>query len=274
MYTIGEFAAFGRVSARMLRHYDRIGLLVPARVDEYSGYRYYDGEQRSALTLIVELRQLGCSLEDAASVLAADDTAGALAALLERRRAELEASVAADASRLDRIGLRLRLLRGDTPMSTPEIVFKDIPPARVYEAVATAPGFGPENISPVIGPLFDNLFDALARSGVDYSEPGIAWYDQGDDPDVVFVHAAFTAGKDPRDGDGYRVRELPALSGAATVQHRGDMPTIGDSWSALMEAVEREGYRISGPSREIYLVAQPLPQSEWVTELQQPVVKE
>ncbi|MGL4255714.1 MAG: MerR family DNA-binding transcriptional regulator, partial [Microbacterium sp.] len=31
MYTIGEFAALGRVSVRMLRHYDAIGLLEPAR---------------------------------------------------------------------------------------------------------------------------------------------------------------------------------------------------------------------------------------------------
>ncbi|MDX6279505.1 MAG: hypothetical protein QOH03_576, partial [Kribbellaceae bacterium] len=30
MFTIGDFAAFGRVSARMLRHYDAIGLLRPA----------------------------------------------------------------------------------------------------------------------------------------------------------------------------------------------------------------------------------------------------
>lgn len=39
MYTIGEFASIGRVSVRMLRHYDEIGLLRPARVDPHSGYR-------------------------------------------------------------------------------------------------------------------------------------------------------------------------------------------------------------------------------------------
>jgi DNA-binding transcriptional MerR regulator len=257
----------------MLRHYDRIGLLVPARVDEYSGYRYYEGSQRAALALIVELRELGCSLEEAGSVLAADDRAAALAALLERRQAELQASLAADTRRLDRIGLRLRLLKGDTPVSTPEITFKDVPATRVYDAVATAPGFGPENISPVIGPLFDNLYDALSRAGVAVEEPGIAWYEQGEDPDTVYVHAGFGAGPDARDGDGYRVIELPALTGAATVTHRGDMPSIGESWGALMEGVERDGYRMSGPARELYLVSQPLPQSEWVTELQQPVVK-
>jgi DNA-binding transcriptional MerR regulator len=273
MYTIGEFAAFGRVSARMLRHYDRIGLLVPARVDEYSGYRYYEGSQRSALALIVELRELGCSLEDAASVLGADDRSSALAALLERRRAEVIASLAADTERLDRIGRRLRLLKGDTPMSTPEIVFKDVPAVRVYDAVATAPGFGPENISPVIGPLFDRLFDALTEAGAAIAGPGIAWYDQDDDPDVVFVHAAFVAGSDAQDGDGFRILELPALTGAATLQHHGEMAGIGESWGALMEGVESAGYRMAGPSREVYHASRPLPESEWLTELQQPVSK-
>lgn len=39
MFTIGDFARHGRVSARMLRHYDAIGLLRPAHTDLYSGYR-------------------------------------------------------------------------------------------------------------------------------------------------------------------------------------------------------------------------------------------
>ena len=30
MFTIGDFARYGRVSVRMLRHYDAVGLLRPA----------------------------------------------------------------------------------------------------------------------------------------------------------------------------------------------------------------------------------------------------
>ncbi|MFZ4895018.1 MerR family transcriptional regulator [Plantibacter sp. Mn2098] len=71
MYTIGEFAALGRVSVRMLRHYDAIGLLRPASVDASSGYRHYEVTQLRTLLRIVELRDLGCSLDDAADVLAA-----------------------------------------------------------------------------------------------------------------------------------------------------------------------------------------------------------
>ena len=45
MLSIGEFARLVGVSVRMLRHYDRLGLLEPARVDEYTGYRSYSTGQ-------------------------------------------------------------------------------------------------------------------------------------------------------------------------------------------------------------------------------------
>lgn len=39
MLKIGDFSKLSRVSIRMLRHYDDIGLLKPAEIDEFTGYR-------------------------------------------------------------------------------------------------------------------------------------------------------------------------------------------------------------------------------------------
>ena len=39
MLKIGDFSKLSRVSIRMLRHYDEIGLLVPASTDPFTGYR-------------------------------------------------------------------------------------------------------------------------------------------------------------------------------------------------------------------------------------------
>jgi DNA-binding transcriptional MerR regulator len=50
MIGIGDFARLGRVSVRMLRHYDTIGLLRPEYVDPNSGYRYYRADQLGRLT--------------------------------------------------------------------------------------------------------------------------------------------------------------------------------------------------------------------------------
>jgi DNA-binding transcriptional MerR regulator len=87
----------------MLRHYDAIGLLMPAHVDDRTGYRQYSNDQLHRLMRIAELRQLGVGLDRIAAVFATDDEPAALRAALEARLGELEASVAEDTSRLARI---------------------------------------------------------------------------------------------------------------------------------------------------------------------------
>jgi DNA-binding transcriptional MerR regulator len=69
MFTIGDFAKYGRVSVRMLRHSDAIGLLPPARVDAASGYRYYDAAQLARLNRVVALKDLGLRLDAIRSIL-------------------------------------------------------------------------------------------------------------------------------------------------------------------------------------------------------------
>ncbi|WP_461476346.1 MerR family transcriptional regulator [Microbacterium sp. HJ5] len=272
MYTIGEFAALGRVSVRMLRHYDEIGVLRPARVDERTGYRHYADAQLGALMRLVELRDLGCGLDEIGGVLAAEDQNAALHDALVRRQAELEASVAADRDRLARIAERLHRLEGTDTMS--DVEYRSLEPVTVYAVEGRAPGMGPENVSPVIDPLLGRLIGAIEAAGREPQEPGVFWYEAVPDSEELAVHVSFTADAPAEAADGYDVVELPAVETAAVLTHRGDMPSIGRSWMALMERVADDGYRIVGPTREVYVHApDDRPQSEWVTELVAPVGK-
>jgi len=70
--SIGEFARRSRLSPKALRLYDGLGLLSPARVDELSGYRYYDGAQLDEARLIAALRQAGVPLTTVKELLALD----------------------------------------------------------------------------------------------------------------------------------------------------------------------------------------------------------
>lgn len=45
MFKIGDFSKLSSISIRMLRHYDKVELLQPVKVDEQSGYRYYSASQ-------------------------------------------------------------------------------------------------------------------------------------------------------------------------------------------------------------------------------------
>jgi DNA-binding transcriptional MerR regulator len=55
--SIGDFTRRSRLSPKALRLYDGLGLLSPSRVDELSGYRYYEGAQLGQARLIAALRQ-------------------------------------------------------------------------------------------------------------------------------------------------------------------------------------------------------------------------
>jgi DNA-binding transcriptional MerR regulator len=67
--SIGEFARESRLSAKALRLYDELGLLPPARVDDVSGYRFYEPGQLKPARLIAALRQLQVPLAEIKAIL-------------------------------------------------------------------------------------------------------------------------------------------------------------------------------------------------------------
>ncbi|HTU75498.1 MAG TPA: helix-turn-helix domain-containing protein [Trebonia sp.] len=70
--SIGEFARRSRLSLKALRLYDERGVLVPALVDQASGYRYYDAAQLETARLVVMLRELQLPLKAVKELLACD----------------------------------------------------------------------------------------------------------------------------------------------------------------------------------------------------------
>jgi PPM family protein phosphatase len=68
--SIGEFGSRSRLSAKALRLYDELSLLPPARVDEDSGYHFYEPGQLKQARLIAALRQLQVPLAEIKAILA------------------------------------------------------------------------------------------------------------------------------------------------------------------------------------------------------------
>jgi DNA-binding transcriptional MerR regulator/effector-binding domain-containing protein len=274
MYTIGRFASIGRVTVRMLRHWDEIGLLEPARVDPATGYRSYAPEQVADLAEIVRLRDLGLGLVDVGRVLRAGD-ASAARAVLESAREELRRSLAADTDRLARFDAYLRDGEGGTPMSTTEtpVELAAVPAQRVAVLTRRAAGFGSANIGPVVGPMFPEVLAHLDAAGVGPSGPAVAVYsaDESGDGSGVLITAGFEVGDDVADVPGVEVRVLPALEQAAVTTHHGSVDGIDEAWMGFVERVKAQGAVPSGPGRELYLTPGDRPQAEWVTRLVQPV---
>lgn len=85
---IGGFALLSGLSLHALRHYDEVGLLRPAVVDQATGYRRYRPEQVARARLIGALRGIDMPLEAVRQVVDADDP-DAGKAVLARHREEL-----------------------------------------------------------------------------------------------------------------------------------------------------------------------------------------
>ena len=66
---IKEFAEFMGVSVRTLHYYDEIGLLTPALVDKFTGYRYYDENSLLRMQEILFYRELDFSLKNIEEIL-------------------------------------------------------------------------------------------------------------------------------------------------------------------------------------------------------------
>ncbi len=83
---IGRFARLTGLTVKALRHYDEVGLLVPAAVDPGTAYRLYSPEQRGRAEAIARLRRLELPLDDVAVVLGATDPALVRRVLVDHQR--------------------------------------------------------------------------------------------------------------------------------------------------------------------------------------------
>ncbi len=86
--TIGQAARLVGVTAKALRHHDRIGLLRPAAVDPATGYRRYRAEQVDRARLVRRLRALELPLDEIRRLLDLDPAALGDALRAHRRRVD------------------------------------------------------------------------------------------------------------------------------------------------------------------------------------------
>jgi DNA-binding transcriptional MerR regulator len=253
----------------MLRHYDAIDLLRPARVDPATGYRSYETGQLNRLNRIVALKDLGFTLEQVRSVL--DEKVGVeeLRGMLRLRRAELREQIATDTTRLAQVEARLLVIEREGAMPTDEVEIKRVPPVRLATVSGRIASFEPESITPVLGPLFDELMCRFQAAGVEPVGPPVAYYVDAPDGDGLVAHAGAPVAAGVTVA-GCAAVDLPAID-AATIVHRGPMDGVMPTIQTLARWIEAHGYRSAGYNREVYhRYAHGDPQ-EWRTELQEPV---
>jgi DNA-binding transcriptional MerR regulator len=124
MFRIGDFSKIARVSGRLLRYYDSIGLLSPGRIDPQTGYRYYMAGQLARLNKILALKELGLSLEQIARMLDGNISSDEIRGMFLLRKAELERSLDEEAVRLRNVEARLQQIDHGAGMDGLDVLLK------------------------------------------------------------------------------------------------------------------------------------------------------
>jgi DNA-binding transcriptional MerR regulator len=116
MIKIGYFSRLSQVPVKTLRYYDQIGLLKPAQVDDFTGYRFYTISQLSRLNRILALKDLGLSLEQIGRILTGELSAAELRGMLRLRQSQLQEEVKVVEEMLDRVEARLQIIEMENMM--------------------------------------------------------------------------------------------------------------------------------------------------------------
>jgi DNA-binding transcriptional MerR regulator len=261
--TIGEFSAITHLSVRTLRRYHEAGLIEPAAVDEFTGYRYYTASQIPAAQVIHRLRELDVPLAEVKAIIASDDPqhrAEVITGHLRRLESEL--------SRTRSVVSSLRQLLQPDPDRL-DVELRSVPVRRVAA-----------------------IREHVARERVQ------AWYDlamaeleaahppdeRTGPPGGRYANELFTDGagellvylpvRDPRPVGRVEIVDLAAVELAVAV-HAGSHDDIDVTYGRLGAWVVEHALTVDGPVHETYLVG-PLGTPivpDWRTEIGWPIFR-
>ena len=271
MLKIGDFSKLSRISIRMLRHYDEIGILRPENVDDFTGYRYYSESQLPLAGRIQALKGLGFGLSVIKEILGKYGEPREMEKFLLIKREELEEEAAAVQQKRMLLDSTLKWLRKDGNLMDYDVTCKTLPERYVASVRQVIPAYDQEGI------LWEMMCRELAPQKVQQAVPcyGMAiFHDEGHkehDPDVEIQIAV--VGK-YQDTEHVRFKTVPPVQ-IASATYKGSYDQILRVNKAVADWVVANGYDFDGKSFCIYHVSPSQTENpeELVTEVCFPVRK-
>ena len=267
MLKIGDFSKLSRVSIRMLRHYDDIGLLKPAQIDDFSGYRYYREEQLFIIGRITALKDMGFALADIIRILEIYDDKDKLDDFLMARQSQLADQARETEYKLMLLDTARKRLRKEQKMSF-DVNVKTIPERYAATVHMIVPRYEDEGMA-------WNLMRSECKQPLVPADPCYAVAEFLDDEykeaDVEIVVSMSVKGE-YQDTEHVKFKTLPAVKVASCII-KGDYDQMSDAYATLISWINENGYKMNGPMFNIYHVspAQTQNPDEYVTEACFPV---
>ena len=270
MLKIGEFSKLSRVSVRMLRHYDEIGLLKPAEIDRFTDYRYYREDQLPTMCRITALKDMGFSLAEIVKMLEVYEDKEQMERYFDARQRELERLSEDTARKLTLLDAARNRLRKEESMRY-TLTLKTIPARYAATVRMTIPRYEEE------GMVWGTLVGETRPLHMVEAPPclcGVTYLDgEYKETDVELMAWKTVKGEYP-DTEHVRFRTLPEET-VASCTYQGGYEHISEVYAAVAAWMEENGYEASGLMFNIYHVSPHETQNpdEFVTEICYPVRK-
>lgn len=240
MLSIGRFADASGLTVKALRHYDEIGLLVPAQVDPENGYRYYEASQLEDAVTIRRLRALELPLDEIRALLDAD------AETLRDRLAAHGYRVAEEVRDKHSLLIELSALV-ESGGGEVTVDVREIPELHLAATIHHLRLVDPEGIIEML----HLAKKRLEERGIAAAGPPTALFRSGDGNGTHLVEAGFPVAPDVEADELLRVTAYPAAS-AATADHIGSYEGLHLTAQRFIATVLGQGLRFAQPIRIEY----------------------
>ncbi len=245
---IGEFSKLMQVTVKTLRHYEQRGLLLPDKVDMWTGYRYYSIAQMQRLNIIRSLQRQGFTLEEIKELLEdgmqmpsieqltkkIEETEQQLQLLIERRKQLLKWI---DSHK------QIKSMEKFSIQSLPEIIV-----ASHREIIPDYSALGMLCVNK-IGPEMQRLGCKCPVPGYCFTIEHSKEY-RSTDIDIEYCEQVEEMGQD---SDIIQFKRLPAVPKALCMKHVGPYERFHESFTEAFAYIEEQGYKIAGDFRTCYI---------------------
>lgn len=270
MLKIGDFSKLSRVSIRMLRYYDEIGLLKPDHTDPFTDYRYYRESQLPIVCRIAALRDMGFGLAEVRALLPIYEDSAQLDTHLAAQQEVLLRHQAEVVQQLCLLDTARKRLRKEENMNY-NITIKTLPARYAATVRMTIPRYEDE------GRVWHFLCKETLPLNVVQTEPcccSVVFLDGEFKEHDVTIEAQMTVRGSYPDTEHVRFRTLRAVT-CASCTFQGGYHQFNEVVAAMTSWIEANGYTYDGPMFEIYHVSPHETQDpdEFVTEVCYPVRK-
>jgi len=271
MLKIGDFSKLSRISIRMLRHYDEIGLLVPASIDEFTSYRYYSEAQLPIANRITALKDMGFSLASVAEIMKSYEDPKALTQYLLLKQSEIREQAEETHRRLLLLETTIQRLRKDGIAMNYNVTQKELPERYVASVRRVIPAYEQE------GMLWGILMEETAPLNLQDGDPCYTlaiFHDREHKESNVDVEVQKSVKGSYKNTENVVFKTVPPIQ-IASATYKGSYEKINEVNEAVANWVRDNGYEFNGLSFCIYHVSPHETQNpdELVTEVCYPVKK-